>query len=85
MAKQKDAIETAKSIFDEFLSRHDPDSITEQPEPETKDKKRQAAGRKGGQKGGKARATKLSAQEKKKIAKRAAETRWRLHEDDIKN
>lgn len=77
MAKQKDAIETAKSIFDQFLAKSDPDSITEQPETETKDEKRQAAGRAGGRKGGKARATKLSAKKRKDIATKAARVRWK--------
>ncbi len=35
-----------------------------------------AAGRKGGQKGGKARADKLSAAKRKAIAKKAAAARW---------
>jgi hypothetical protein len=75
MAKSKDPVEIAHSIFDEFLSRHDPDSIAEKP-PEAKDPKRQAAGRKGGLKGGEARAAKLSPRKRRTIAKKAAETRW---------
>jgi hypothetical protein len=37
-------------------------------------------GKKGGLKGGKARAEKLSAKRRKEIAKRAAEVRWRQKE-----
>jgi len=76
MAKSKDPVETARSIFDDFLSRHDPESVTPQPEPEGKDPKRQVAGRKGGMKGGKSRAKKLTADERRLIAKKAAEARW---------
>lgn len=40
-----------------------------------------ALGRRGGLKGGKARAEKLSPQERKMIAKRAAEARWSAREE----
>lgn len=49
-------------------------------EPELTPEERHAAavalGRLGGKKGGKARAAKLSPEERKEIAKKAAETRW---------
>ncbi|HEX8087595.1 MAG TPA: histone H1 [Blastocatellia bacterium] len=76
MAKSKDPVEIAHSIFDDFLSRHDPDAAKPSPEPEGKDPKKQAAGRVGGLKGGKARAAKLSAKKRKVLAKKAAEARW---------
>lgn len=76
MAKSKDAVQIAKGIFDQFLSKHDPDAVTEQPEPETKDLKKQAAGRVGGRQGGTVRAAKLSAKKRKEIAKKAADARW---------
>jgi len=76
MVKSKDPVEIAHSIFDDFLSKHDPDSVTKQPQPEGKDPKRQAAGRIGGKKGGTARATSLSAAKRKEIAKKAAKGRW---------
>jgi hypothetical protein len=44
-----------------------------EPQPETP---ATAARRKGGRKGGKARAKKLSARKRKAIAKKAARTRW---------
>jgi hypothetical protein len=78
MAKSKDPVEIAHSIFDDFLSKHDPDSVTPK-EPEGKDPKRQAAGRKGGLKGGKVRAEKLSPTKRKEIAKKASRTRWAKH------
>jgi len=54
------------------------DATDPRPEP-TVDEVRaaaQALGRRGGLKGGKARAAKLTAQERSEIAKRAARTRW---------
>ncbi len=41
-----------------------------------------ASGRKGGAKGGNARAAKLSATERSRIAKKAAGVRWAEHRDD---
>ena len=55
------------------------DATDETPEPEPDDGKDPAAvalGRKGGLKGGKARAEKLTAEERSAAAKKAAETRW---------
>jgi hypothetical protein len=48
MAKRKDPVETARSIFDEFLSISDPDSATEKPELEPDDPAKKTARRKGG-------------------------------------
>lgn len=45
--------------------------------PPQKDPAAVALGRKGGLKGGKARAEKLSAAKRKEIAKKAAKTRWK--------
>ena len=42
-----------------------------------------ALGRLGGKKGGKARAAKLSPQERSEIARKAAEARWKRAGDDI--
>jgi hypothetical protein len=75
MAKSKDPVEIAHSIFDDFLSKHDPESVKEKP-IEGKDPKRQVAGRMGGLKGGKVRALRLSAKQKKDIAQKAAKSRW---------
>ncbi|HFD31268.1 MAG TPA: histone H1 [Gammaproteobacteria bacterium] len=41
-----------------------------------------ALGRKGGLKGGKARAEKLTAEQRSEIAKKAARTRWRAKSED---
>ena len=45
--------------------------------PKEKDPNAVALGRKGGLKGGKARAESLSAEQRSEIAKKAAETRWK--------
>ncbi len=55
------------------------DLATGNAEPEPEDNKNPAAvalGRLGGQKGGKARADKLTPEKRKEIAKNAAEKRW---------
>jgi hypothetical protein len=60
----------AKRVFDNLLDKLDPEAAAEiMPEIETKDAKKQAAGRKGGLKGGAARADKLSPKKRKEIAK----------------
>lgn len=80
MAKSKDSVETARSIFNKFLAKHDPQAEdvkredTEQPE---KNPVAVAAGKLGGLKGGKARAAKLSAKKRSAIAKKAAQARWK--------
>jgi len=45
-------------------------------DPEPPESSAQASGRKGGLKGGKARAAKLSAEQRAEIAKKAASARW---------
>ena len=70
-----DPIKTAKGIFDQFLSKADPASMPDY-DPNAKDQQAQAAGRKGGRQGGIARAASLSPAKRRKIAKKAARTRW---------
>lgn len=48
------------------------------PQPE-RESPAQSSGRKGGLKGGKARAEKLSAEQRSEIAKKAARARWGTH------
>ena len=74
MAKTKrlpaDTNQKAKAIVD---------LVTDQPKPTPSDEIRAAAaalGRKGGLKGGKARAAKLSPKRRSEIAKKAAKARW---------
>jgi hypothetical protein len=59
-------------------------ATSEEPEPEEKPAKNQAAvelGRLGGLKGGKARAKKLTPGQRKEIARIAAAARWKKSED----
>ena len=53
------------------------DWVSGEPRGKGKNPAAVALGRLGGQKGGPARAAKLSAQERKKIAQKAARTRWK--------
>jgi hypothetical protein len=73
MAKSRDPIKLARGIFDEFLEKHDADSVSPHPK---KDSQAQEAGRKGGLIGGKVRALRLSVQERKEIAQKGGESRW---------
>ena len=70
-SKPRDLNAMAKAIVDQATS--------DEPEPNPNEGKSPAAvelGRLGGQKGGKARAAKLSAEQRSEIAKRAAAARW---------
>lgn len=71
----KDEIGFAKSILDEIIEETENESTTELARPE-KNPAAVALGRLGGQKGGKARAEKLTPERRKEIARKAAETRW---------
>jgi hypothetical protein len=72
-ARPRDPMQLAKLIGDIATGErpNDSASVIEPATPATE------ARRKGGLKGGKARARKLSPMKRKKIAKRAAEVRWR--------
>jgi hypothetical protein len=63
-------IKAAKQMFDQFLSKHDPDSGVLE-EPDTQEKARKLAA-----KGGRARAARLTPKKRRQIAKRAAKARW---------
>jgi hypothetical protein len=79
MAKQsnKDPNLFAKNVFESLLDKLDPEAAAEcQPTLETKNPKKQEAGRKGGLKGGRARAKRLSAVQRRDIAKKATKIRW---------
>ncbi|HCG00297.1 MAG TPA: histone H1 [Chloroflexi bacterium] len=73
--RPRDINELAASIVDEATREPEPETAAPVPERE----KNQAAvslGRLGGLKGGKARAAKLTPEERSQIAKKAAEKRW---------
>lgn len=70
-SKPRDLSSLAKAIVDQATS--------DEPTPDPYDGKNPAAvelGRLGGQKGGKARAAKLTAEERSAAARRAARVRW---------
>ena len=67
-----DPNQLAKAILDEATGEAPP----EQPEESGKNPAAVALGRLGGQKGGKARAEKLTAKRRSEIAKKAAKARW---------
>jgi len=67
----KDPNETAFRIIQEATGQ------APKPEPPTKDPAAVELGRKGGLKGGKARAAKLSPAQRTEIAKKAAKARWK--------
>jgi len=79
MPKKKDENQTAFDALQELLARDaERDGIPRPPtSPPEKLSYRVNAGRKGGKAGGTARAGKLSAKKRKKIASEAAKARWR--------
>ena len=76
--RQKDPFQLAKSILDRAV----PDA---EPKPKKDREKNPAAvalGRLGGQKGGQARAEKLSTKRRREIAKLAAQARWKTKDTE---
>lgn len=72
--RPRDANQLAKSIVGIATGEEEDREAT--PEEQGKDPAAVALGRKGGLKGGKARATKLSAERLSEIGKMAAKARW---------
>jgi hypothetical protein len=70
--RPRDLNELARAIVDEATGEAPPE-----PERPAKDPAAVELGRKGGLKGGKARAAKLSAKRRSEIAKKAAAARWK--------
>lgn len=64
---RKDFVETAFGVFQQATGEVQPAKPT----------KAQETGREGGLKGGKARAAKLTPEQRAEIAKKAAESRWK--------
>lgn len=65
------------------LGEEDTVAIVEAAIREGKDPAAVLLGRKGGRKGGKARAAKLTAEERSEIARKAAEARWRRDDEQL--
>ena len=70
--RPRDVNEMARSIVDEATG----DAPKTEPKDSGKDPAAVELGRKGGLKGGKSRAAKLSAKRRSEIARKAAEARW---------
>ena len=75
--RPRDINERAKMILDIATGE-----VEDKPEVEGKNPHAVALGRLGGLKGGKARAGKLTAQERKDIARKAASVRWEMRGKD---
>jgi hypothetical protein len=73
--RPRDANQLAKSIVD--IATGETQDRDPTPEEQGKDPAAVSLGRRGGLKGGKARAAKLSAKRKKEIATAAAKARWK--------
>ncbi len=77
-SRSKDENVMAKSVIDELIELTESEAFQQTPE---KNPAAVMLGRKGGLKGGKARAEKLSAEERSEIARNAAIARWSKDED----
>lgn len=76
-SKQKDTQQLARSVLDAIAPDAEPTKIETETKPEReKDPAAVALGRKGGLKGGKARAAALTPEKRKEIARNAAKKRW---------
>ena len=80
-SKSEDPNLFAKSILDQIIAKHDPESLAEDKaiKESGKNPAAVALGRLGGKKGGKARAEKLTTKERHGIAVQAAKARWSGH------
>lgn len=68
-----DPVVFANSILDQVIAKHDPEVARQQ----GKNPAAVALGKRGGAKGGHARAQSLSSKKRRTIGKNAAETRWK--------
>jgi hypothetical protein len=71
--EEDEPINFARGVVDQIIARHDPEASIEQ----GKNPAAVALGKRGGAKGGHARASRLSPQKQSAIAKKAARARWR--------
>ena len=76
LKRPRDPVQLGKLIGD-ILTGQVEDRAAPRPEDSSKDQAAVALGRKGGLKGGKARAAKMTPEKRAEIAKKAAQARWR--------
>jgi hypothetical protein len=81
---RRDVAETARSIVERIIGERPTGEPLPQPEqsdePDTRNPAAASLSKLGASEGGKARAASLSAEQRKKIAKKAALTRWETRE-----
>lgn len=79
--RPRDFAQLAKEIVDEATGQKEQQPEPAEPEPSEEERKRAAAmlGRRGGLKGGKARASSLTPEQRREIARKAAAARWEKH------
>lgn len=77
-SKPRDVNALARRIVDEATGDTPPEQAQPEPEPDAgKDPAAVALGRRGGRKGGKARAEKMTPEQRSEAARRAAKARWK--------
>ena len=81
MSEKKKPRDTNQLAAHIVLLSTDEEGIEGQERPREKDPAAVALGRKGGKKGGKARAEKLTPERRSEIARIAAQARWKKSED----
>ncbi|MBN2563933.1 MAG: hypothetical protein JXQ75_23710 [Phycisphaerae bacterium] len=74
---RRDTAEIARDIVEQVIGEKLSGEPLDEPEPDTRNPAAVELGRLGGLKGGKARAVKLTAEQRSDIAKKAATTRWK--------
>lgn len=79
--KRPDINELAHSIVEQATDESPPEEPESPPENSGKDPAAVALGRRGGLKGGKARAARMTPKERSEAARRAANARWRKKAD----
>ena len=77
--KEHDFAITAFRVVQEAIGEAPEPEEAPEPTPEERHAAAVALGRLGGKKGGPARASKLTSEQRKEIAKKAAAARWREH------
>jgi len=75
--RPRDPNQLAKAIVDEATDQTPPDPEESAPVDDGKNPAAVALGRLGGKKGGKARAAKLTEEQRSEIARKAAQARWK--------
>ena len=80
--RPRDVNELAKAIVDEATGNAPEEGDEDSPADEGKNPAAVALGRLGGKKGGKARAAKLSKEQRSEIARKAAQSRWKAAKRD---